>query len=250
MKYWKAPFMWLLINVYYKNYKKNNYIIVEPEEVTAATSKYRHDSDKYQEFLSEYIKETKIISDYISFVDFYKQFREWHSEAGYGRKIPTRNQFKDYLKISKQYEFDEGNIIGILYKIDYDNRVKKEKDKQKKEKEIEESETSTISDSEVSKKTKPKDKDIYISDTKSKNKDIYISDTKSKVKEKTTSTSKTDKSKSTKSDDDTDYDISDSSSNKKNKYMKKTKASKKKKKDESDGDISTDIDDISSYKSD
>ncbi len=127
MKTWCAPFMWLLLNVYYKKYRENNYIIEEPKKVVVFTDKYKRDSDKYHEFLSEYIVETQDNNDTVSVVSLYSTFRNWHAEAGYGRNIPNRNEFINYIRSSKNYEIESGNFIGVCFKDDYDERDSKKK---------------------------------------------------------------------------------------------------------------------------
>ncbi len=129
MKTWAAPFMWLLLNVYYKKYRENNFVINEPQKVTSHTDKYKKDSDKYHEFLSEYIVETRDENDTVSVVSLYSTFRNWHTEAGYGRNIPNRNEFVNYIRSNKNYEFDSGNFVGVCFKDDYEEREKSNKKK-------------------------------------------------------------------------------------------------------------------------
>jgi P4 family phage/plasmid primase-like protien len=133
MKNWAQPFMWLLLNVYYKKYRENNYIIDEPAKVTQFTKQYQITSDKYQEFISEILVETDDESDSITIVSLYSIFKSWHNEAGYGRSnIPTRNEFINYFKSNKSYPIDCGSFIGIVYREDYDKRDKDDKIDKKK----------------------------------------------------------------------------------------------------------------------
>lgn len=129
MKNWAAPFMWLLLNVYYKKYKDNNYNIKEPAKVKSSTDKYKKDSDKYHEFLSEHIVETKNHNDSISVVELYNTFKHWHVDAGYGRNIPNRNEFVNYIVGNRNLEIEIGQFMGICYKDDWEL---KQKDKNKK----------------------------------------------------------------------------------------------------------------------
>jgi P4 family phage/plasmid primase-like protien len=56
---WKSTFMLILID-YYKKYAIDmNYIITEPCEVIASTNKYKHDNDKFSDFIEECIEESK-----------------------------------------------------------------------------------------------------------------------------------------------------------------------------------------------
>ena len=154
MKNWAAPFMWLLLNVYYKKYRDNNYIIEEPKKVTAFTDKYKRDSDKYHEFLSEYIVPTQDQNDTVSVVSLYSTFRNWHTEAGYGRNIPNRNEFINYIRSNRNYEIENGNFVGVCFKDDWEERQNANKKKQNKTQikgkleKVEESESEIESDSE------------------------------------------------------------------------------------------------------
>lgn len=129
MKTWGPAFMWYLVTVYYEKYKKANYEIKEPKKVTQYTDQYRVDSDKYYEFLSDNVVDTRDDADGVLLVSLYATFRNWHSEAGYGRNIPARNEFANYLITNKGYKIIMGEIVGICYKEDFEE---KQKAKQKK----------------------------------------------------------------------------------------------------------------------
>jgi P4 family phage/plasmid primase-like protien len=132
MKTWSSPFMWLLLNIYYKKYRENNYSIEEPRKVTIFTDNYKKDSDKYHEFISEHIVVTNDENDIISIVSLYSTFRNWHTEAGYGRNIPNKREFTNHINSNKNFNIDSGNFVGICYKDDYDEREKTKKNKQEK----------------------------------------------------------------------------------------------------------------------
>jgi P4 family phage/plasmid primase-like protien len=125
MKTWGPPFMWLLTNVYYKRYKENNYIINEPKKVTLFTDNYKRDSDKYHEFISEYIVNTNDHNDIISSTCLYNTFKNWHIEAGYGRTIPNKRDFNTHITSNKNFILTAGNFTGICYKEDYEEKLKK-----------------------------------------------------------------------------------------------------------------------------
>jgi len=151
MKNWKQAFMWLLLNVYYKKYRESGYMIMEPTKVTLRTDKYERDSDKYLEFLNEYIVHTDEPEDTIQVPSLYNDFKSWHSEVGYGRGIPTRNEFVNHIKTSKNIDVDGGVFIGVCYKDDYDEKMKrKAKDDLKKKKKHIIKETKKDSDDEAS----------------------------------------------------------------------------------------------------
>jgi hypothetical protein len=98
------------------------------------TDKYKRDSDKYHEFLSEYIVSTQDENDTVSVVSLYSTFRNWHAEAGYGRNIPNRNEFINYIRSNKNYEIENGNFIGVCFKDDWEERQNANKKKTNKQK--------------------------------------------------------------------------------------------------------------------
>jgi P4 family phage/plasmid primase-like protien len=136
MKVWSAPFMWLLLNIYYNKYRGNNYTINEPAKVTTFTDNYKRDSDKYYEFISQYIVVTNDDNDTISIISLYSTFRNWHTESGYGRNIPNKREFANHIISNKNFTIDSDNFVGICYKDDYDEREKNKKNKQEKKPKI------------------------------------------------------------------------------------------------------------------
>ena len=182
MKKWKAAFMWMLLNIYYKKYKENNYIIEKPKKVTAFTDKYKRDSDKYQEFISEYIVETEDEDDSLSVVNLYQTFRNWHSEAGYGRNIPNRNEFVNHIRNTKNYELEAGNFIKICYKEDYAEREKNNKNKKliKNNKNNKNKESDLDSDSDSDKDSSNESNASSKNKNKNKNKNIKNKDNNKK----------------------------------------------------------------------
>ena len=119
MKGWYAPFMWLLLKVYYPKYCKDG--LMEPDEVRIATSKYRHDNDVYSEFIDTSYDITKNSTDKVSLSAFYTEFKNWYRDAFSGEKCPTRNLVKNYIERSNNLKLVDGNIIGMaIKKLDLD----------------------------------------------------------------------------------------------------------------------------------
>lgn len=117
MEKWAAPFAWLLLNKYYKNYIK--YGLEEPPKVKKFTDAYKKDADVYLEFLLEYVvdAENKEDGEKLDFV--FNLFKGWYREA-YSASNPPRKEFTNYL--TKQgYVVEKGFIKGIKVTI-YDEQ--------------------------------------------------------------------------------------------------------------------------------
>ena len=179
MKEWSAPFMWLLLNIYYKKYRGNNYTINEPAKVTTFTDNYKRDSDKYYEFISQYIVVTNDDNDTISIISLYSTFRNWHTESGYGRNIPNKREFANHIISNKNFSIESDNFVGICYKDDYDEREKNKKNKQEKKPKI-------------NNKIKQESDSDNESDNESDNDSDNESKSKSKAKSKVNSKEETD----------------------------------------------------------
>ena len=176
MKSWQAPFMWLLLNIYYKKYRENNYTIDEPAKVTTFTDNYKRDSDKYYEFITQYIVATNDENDTISIISLYSTFKTWHTESGYGRNIPNKREFANHIISNKNFNIDSDNFVGICFKEDYEEREKNKKMKQEKKNKITKIKQKSDSDSDADTETETE------TDTETKTK--AKSKTKSKAKSK------------------------------------------------------------------
>lgn len=100
---WKETFISLLINVYYKMYKKEGIIV--PEEVSSFTKRYQKNSDIYSEFIFDKIIKTSNTDDIIGINEIYDEFRIWYQENYNSNKVPIKKELKKYLekKFGKKY---------------------------------------------------------------------------------------------------------------------------------------------------
>jgi len=92
---WKEAFMCLLLQ-YYKKYIK--YGIKVPPQVVAFTKKYSQESDKYAEFIEEYLIETGNPKDQVDLDEIYAEFKFWHSSVDSGNKVPAKRDIKRYFE--------------------------------------------------------------------------------------------------------------------------------------------------------
>ena len=92
---WKEAFMWILLQ-YYKKYIK--YGIKVPSQVVAFTKKYSQESDKYADFMEEYLIETGNPKDQVDLDDVYAEFKFWHGSVDSGNKLPSRRDIKKYFE--------------------------------------------------------------------------------------------------------------------------------------------------------
>ncbi len=125
LKHWKRAFMWLLINKYYKMYRDADGDIIEPKKVTQYTDKYKKDSDKYHEYLSENITKTKNIKDIETLSNVYSAFRTWYKQSYPGNRPPSKSDFSDYLD-NHGYKQKRGNVLKIRFKSDIENEENEE----------------------------------------------------------------------------------------------------------------------------
>ena len=120
MKHWKELFMALLLDVYYAKYKVIKKIKV-PGEVIKFTLDYKKTCDQYDEFISENVVETKVMSDVIDITEFYDEFKIWYEDTYSNHKYPSKIEFKNYLKkryTSKRVSIKD--VKGFKFKLKYD----------------------------------------------------------------------------------------------------------------------------------
>lgn len=118
---WKSTFMLILID-YYKKYAIDmNYVINEPLEVITSTNKYKHDNDKFSDFIEECIEESK---EFTSNKDIYIKFRMWWETNYPSCKLPEIKELKRTLvsnfgreKINK-YGNLKVNGFNVCFKSD------------------------------------------------------------------------------------------------------------------------------------
>jgi P4 family phage/plasmid primase-like protien len=96
LKNWKELFMALLLDIYYVKYKKNG--IKVPIEVIKFTIEYQKQCDLYTDFVIENLEETNDITDIIDISHLYDEFKIWYQDVFNNNKIPSKVEFKKYLK--------------------------------------------------------------------------------------------------------------------------------------------------------
>ena len=96
LKNWKELFMALLLDVYYVKYKKSG--IKVPIEVIKFTIEYQKQCDLYTDFVLENLEETNDILDIIDISHLYDEFKIWYQDVFNNNKIPSKVEFKKYLK--------------------------------------------------------------------------------------------------------------------------------------------------------
>jgi len=126
MKKWRQAFMWLLINVYYPIYVKNDGLDkLEPESVKNATNKYKTDSNVILEYINENLEKNE--SSDVNFNDTYDIFKEWYKQAYNEKKPLPRKKFKEFFdnngfKVSnsvgkgiviKGYKMKNPNVVEV-----------------------------------------------------------------------------------------------------------------------------------------
>lgn len=122
---WKQAFMWLLLNVYYKKYKKDG--LKEPKKVTQKTEDYEKESDLILEYLSNNITKTGKKSDYVRFDELCESFISWYSTTYAGKKKPTQKIFKQYL-LDRKYTIVKGKVFGVIFNNESDSEDEMEYD--------------------------------------------------------------------------------------------------------------------------
>lgn len=90
---WNQVFMGKLLK-YYRKYRKEG--LVHPKIVTEETDKYRRSSDVYQDFLRDYLEETKNEKDIIPVIKLYHHMRDWY-KSNYEGKCPNTKDLRNYL---------------------------------------------------------------------------------------------------------------------------------------------------------
>lgn len=115
---WKQPLMWLLLNKYYAEYRKNGFSIEIPKQVREHTNKYKTDSDKICEFIGENLIATGDDSDSVEISQLYVIFKEWYKSNTDERSVPMdKKQLKDYFE-KNNYTCGPNKICGIRTKDD------------------------------------------------------------------------------------------------------------------------------------
>ena len=112
---WKEAFMFILLE-YYKEYRKNGSVLVEPKCVQEATNEYQIANDIYQEFISDNIIQDE--NSELKLDETYAVFQEWWRRT-MNKKVDSRSTMRSML----EKKFGKYNIRKgwIGYKIISDN---------------------------------------------------------------------------------------------------------------------------------
>ena len=92
---WKELFMGLLLDVYYKKYKKEG--IIAPEEIIKHTKNYQKECDRYDQFVTDVIKITKKYTDKIDITVLHNEYKFWHDQNNNDNKFMSKTEFRKYL---------------------------------------------------------------------------------------------------------------------------------------------------------
>lgn len=106
---WTSPLMWLLINKWYKEYRKIG--LCQPECVRYATQSYISSSDEVREFIKESFvldKDDTLEHDKkpVKLIELHNEYISWVKNRGYIRKYRTHSKFGDHIT----------QIIGLTIK--------------------------------------------------------------------------------------------------------------------------------------
>ena len=93
MKKWRELFMGMLIDVYYRKYKKDGKLTV-PIDIKKYTEEYHKQCDSYLEFMSETIEETKDPLDSVN-IKTYRHFKLWYDDNFNSSKHPSKETSRD-----------------------------------------------------------------------------------------------------------------------------------------------------------
>jgi P4 family phage/plasmid primase-like protien len=94
---WTSILMSLLIH-YYEKYKKNDYIIYEPESVKSSTKEYQKSNDIFLNFIEEIYDIDKNRENIILLKDIYEEYTRWFVDQGYVEKAFSKPLVKKHLE--------------------------------------------------------------------------------------------------------------------------------------------------------
>jgi len=126
IKNWRPYFMSILIH-YYKLFTDEvalNGKIEEPEEVKIATSKYKADNDRFNEYITECLTETT--DGFENIKSIYNDFIRWWSENYSNTRTPDIKELRKSLKIKFGEElerFTSSNIKQVGFNIKFNSYI-------------------------------------------------------------------------------------------------------------------------------
>jgi P4 family phage/plasmid primase-like protien len=112
IKNWRPYFMSILLHYYqlYNKEVKENGKIEEPNEVKIATNKYQADNDKFNDYITESIKED---SGFETLKNIYNNFMIWWSSNYSTTKTPDIKELRKSLKLKFGEEIEKFTKNGI-----------------------------------------------------------------------------------------------------------------------------------------
>jgi hypothetical protein len=99
---------------YYDIYEKEVEIkgkIEEPEEVKIATSKYKADNDRFNEYITECL--TEVSNGFENIKSIYNHFMRWWAENYSNTRTPDIKELRKSLKIKFGEEIEKHNSYGV-----------------------------------------------------------------------------------------------------------------------------------------
>jgi P4 family phage/plasmid primase-like protien len=115
IKEWRPYFMSILIHWY------NRYLyegMDEPDEVKKATTKYKVDNDKFNEFFDQCLEES---STFESFKNIYSNFQSWWSSNYSSTKVPEHKELKRAMKI--KYGNEKEKVVNGVVQYGFNVKV-------------------------------------------------------------------------------------------------------------------------------
>jgi P4 family phage/plasmid primase-like protien len=118
IKEWRPYFMSILIHWY------NRYLyegMDEPEEVKKATTKYKVDNDKFNEFFDKCLEESEDSGSFESIKNIYSNFQSWWSSNYPGSRVPEHKELKRAMKI--KYGNEKEKVVNGVVQYGFNVKV-------------------------------------------------------------------------------------------------------------------------------
>lgn len=124
MENWKELFMGLLIDKYYKSYRKHGIIV--PDEIIKHTKNYQKECDKYSLFVADVLVETKNHMDKIDITELHDEYKFWHEQNNNDNKFMSKTEFRKYLtKKFGRKNVKSSHLQGYTINKEHLNRIYK-----------------------------------------------------------------------------------------------------------------------------
>jgi P4 family phage/plasmid primase-like protien len=120
---WKQAFMWLLLNKYYQNYKKDGLEKITPDKVKLSTDKYKQDSNFFLEFLNDQLEKSE--KERLPFSVVYDLFKEWYAQ-NYNKKIPPQKKLREFFN-TNDFKIKSNYLLGVKMHENIDDEDDKKK---------------------------------------------------------------------------------------------------------------------------